>query len=230
MALRPYRSGIVVGILTGLTAIAHAQAPAVVQLPSFSTFGVDTSVSVPDGGSASLGGGGRSSTGSTAFGPGLGPGNRSFGRNLSGSSSSVRAKIHDAEAMDRATLARARSAGEKSATPDQSMARRLATARESSAGQVPSGSVAEARKQRAVEIVAAQADALQTLNRAREAAKAGKTSAAAVFYRLAAKDASAELRSQIDKEAAALAGKTRGPQVADASRKAAAASPSTGDR
>jgi hypothetical protein len=133
--------------------------------------------------------------------------------------------------MDRATLARAKSAGGKPAASDQSMARRLAEARQSSAGQVPGGTVAEARRQRAAEVAAGQADALQTLRRAREAAQAGKTSAAAVFYRLAAKEASGELKSQIDKEAATLASNSRASQVAHSGRKAPAANlPAPGSR
>ena len=208
------RSGIVLGMLAGVTRMAHAQAPAVVQLPSFSTFGVDTSVSVPDRGSASLGGAGRSSTGSTAFGPAFGPGNRSFGRSSSSSRTSVRATIHDTEALDRTTLARAKGTEGKSAVPTQSMARRLSAAQQSSAGQVPSGSVADARKRRAAEVAAMQADALQSLKLAREAAAIGKNSLAAAFYRQAAKHASGELRSQIDKEAVAVAGKSGEPRVA----------------
>ncbi|HWB13479.1 MAG TPA: hypothetical protein VG826_29915 [Pirellulales bacterium] len=215
----------VLATVSVLTGAAYAQAPAVVQLPSFSTFGVDTSVSAPDRGSVSLGGVGRSSTGSTAFGTGFGPGNRSFGRSLSGSRTSVRATVHDIEALDRETLARAKGTGERSATPGQSMARRLSAAQQSSAGQVPSGSVAEARRRWAAQAAATQAEALQTLKRAREAAAAGKTSAAGVFYRLAGKEASGELKSQIEREAATIASKPPEPQVADSGRKSGTAIP-----
>ena len=77
------------GMLAGLVSPAVAQLPATVQLPSFSYFGVDTSVSVPDRGSISLGGVGRSSSGSTAFGPVLGPRWPSFGRQIGASSTTV---------------------------------------------------------------------------------------------------------------------------------------------
>jgi hypothetical protein len=212
-----------VASVAAVTGVARAQAPAVVQLPSFSSFGVATSVSVPDRGSVSLGGAGRSSIGSTAFGPGFGPPNRSFGRSLSASSTSVRATIHDMQALDRETLARAKGDEGNPAAQSQSMAKRLSAAQQSSAGQVPSGSVAEARRRRAAEVDAMQADVLQTLKRAREAAAVGKTSAAAVFYRLAAKEASGELKSQIEREAAALAKASPAPQVARSIRSPATA-------
>jgi hypothetical protein len=207
------------GVLCAATS-ARAQAPAVVQLPSFSSFSVDTSVSAPDRGSVSLGGVGRSSTGSTAFGPGIGPGNRSFGRSTSSSNTSVRATIHDLDALDRATLDRAnanRTANKPSGGTDH--ARRLAAARQSSAGQVPAGSVADARRQRAAEVVSEQAETNANLKRAREAAAAGKTSVAAMFYKLAAKHASGDLKSQVEKEAAALARSAKTPRVAHTTAK-----------
>lgn len=196
---------------------AHAQAPAVVQLPSFSSFGVNTSVSVPDRGSASLGGIGRSSAGSTAFGPAFGPRNRASGSNLSASKTSASAAVHDFDALDRDTLAKA---GRKSA--EASLAnRRLAAARQSTAGQVPPGSVAEARRQQAADAAAQQAEAVQNVKRARDAAAAGKPNAAAMFFKLAGKQASSELKSQIDKEAAALSKESKASHLAK-SRSAAA--------
>jgi hypothetical protein len=210
------RLATIVGVLASIAGAARAQAPAVVQLPSFSSFGVNTSVSVPDRGSASLGGVGRSSMGSTAFGPSLGRGNRSFGSNLSGSSSSVHATIHDSEALDRDTLARAKgSQPGRTSTADSDIARRrLAAAGQSSAGRVPSGSVADAQRQRAAEVASEAAEAVANLKRAREAATAGKNSAAAMYYRLAAKQASGELKSQIDRESAALAKTSQALQMA----------------
>ena len=214
--MKPRSIGLVGALFAGLGSSAMAQAPTAVQLPSFSSFGVNTSVSVPDRGSASLGGVGRSSNGSTAFGPSAGRGNRSAGSSRSASRSSVHAQIHDAEAMDRQALARAKGgqSGVKSNSEADAARRRLALARQSSAGQVPSGSVAEARRQRAAELAAQQAEAAAHLKRAREAAAVGKSSVAAMFYRLAAKQASPELKSQIEKEAAALAKESKATKVA----------------
>ena len=206
---------IVLGVSFCAATSADAQQPAVVQLPSFSSFGVNTTVSAPDRGSVSLGGVGRSSSGSTAFGPALGRGNRSFGRSLSSSNSSVHATIHDADALDRATLARAKAnRASKSTSASSADARRLAAARQSSAGQVPLGSVADARRQRAAELESNQAEATANVKRARDAVAAGKSSVAAMFYKLAARQATGELKSQIEKEAAALAKTAKAPRIA----------------
>lgn len=197
------RLAIFVMIVLGAAHRAYAQQPAVVQLPSFSTFGVYTSVSVPDRGSISLGGVGRSSMGSTAFGPGFFPGNRSFGRSMSSSNTSLHATIHDFDTLDRVTLAQAHDgqpAKGRGSLGDR--ARRLAAAHESSAGRVPEGSVADARRQHAAEADAENAEAMANLKRARASVAAGKTNVAAMFYKVAAGHANGTLRQQIETEAA----------------------------
>ncbi|HEX5445221.1 MAG TPA: hypothetical protein VFW87_15385 [Pirellulales bacterium] len=218
------------GLLTLVISIcaadrAVAQAPSVVQLPSFSFYTVDTTVSVPDRGTASLGGVGRSSTGSTAFGPGLGPPNRAFGRNLNSSSVSVRASIHDFEALDRATLDRAtldratldragsRDLHPRSSRPGSSSVRRLgagprtfaerdATLR---ADRVPLRSVAEARRLHAASAAADESEALADLEHARHAVAQGKPGVAKIYYKIALRQASSKLKPQINRELAALA-------------------------
>lgn len=196
-------AGLVVGIL--FAGPAAAQTPSVVQLPSSSYFMVDTTVSVPDRGTASLGGIGRASGGSTAFGPALGPPNRAFGRSLSSSNVSVRATIHDFEALDRATLERAR-AGTASASRSGKLRRprpRVA-ASSSSAERVPPGSVADARRLHAAEVAAQAADAQAHLDRARRAIAKGKPSVAKIYYKMALRQARGDLKSQINRELAAL--------------------------
>ena len=75
----------------------------VVQLPAVGTFSVSTTVSVPDQGTASLGGVGRSSYGTTSR--GAGPlASRASGGQSSASSVSVSATIIDLAAMDEAIL------------------------------------------------------------------------------------------------------------------------------
>lgn len=199
--------------------LASAQQPAVVQLPSVSTFGVNTSVSVPDRGSVSLGGVGRSSRGSNAFGPGFLPGNRSFGSSLTTSNTSVHATIHDFDALDRETLAKAQTGqfARRHVNPND-RARRLAlhrgslSARESSADRAPEHSVADARR-RAIEADAERAEALANVKRARASLAAGKANVAAMFYKVAAGHAAGELRRQIENEAAE-ARASRPPRVA----------------
>lgn len=185
---------------------ASAQAPSVVQLPSFSFFTVDTTVSVPDRGTASLGGIGRSSSGSTAFGPALGPANRGFGRSLSSSSVTMRATIHDFDALDRATLARAsRRGGSRPARNawDDRTTRRYG-AQSGSSESVPVGSVADGRRRHAAESAAQVAETQSNLEHARRAAADGKAGVAKIFYKMALRHASGKLKSEIDRELAAL--------------------------
>ena len=87
---------------------ALAQPAPTVQLPTFSFAGVGTTVMVPDGGAAYLGGINRASDGRSEFGvPGITfPGfqNRGIGQDRSTSSFWVTATIHDFDAMDQALL------------------------------------------------------------------------------------------------------------------------------
>lgn len=91
-----------VGLSPGL---AVAQEPGLaVQLPTFSHFSVGTTVSVPDRGSAYMGGIGRSASGRSSFGVPLLPmrpfRNDAIGSSLSAMSTHVSVWIHDFEAMD----------------------------------------------------------------------------------------------------------------------------------
>lgn len=76
-----------------------------VQQPVIQNFSVGTSVSVPDRGSAHLGGVGFARSGRTVTGPF--PSGSSFGQELGASSSSVQVYIHDFEAIDAELLASA---------------------------------------------------------------------------------------------------------------------------
>ncbi|MCA9079461.1 MAG: hypothetical protein KDA58_02835 [Planctomycetaceae bacterium] len=77
--------------------------PQVVQQPVVQQFGVDTAVSVPDRGSAFLGGVSSAQDARTQFGWGLH--GSAIGTARSHSGTDVRVWIHDFEAMDRALLA-----------------------------------------------------------------------------------------------------------------------------
>lgn len=97
-------------------ASTDAQIPQVVQLPTFHSFSVSTTVSVPDRGAAYLGGVSRGAWGSSSRGlPGLSqvPGlgrlftNRSIGSSISSSHAYVTATIIDHAEMDELLLAEA---------------------------------------------------------------------------------------------------------------------------
>jgi hypothetical protein len=204
--------------LVCLATLVGAQQPAVVQLPSISMFGVNTSVSAPDRGSVSLGGLGRSSSGSTAYGSGL-SGNRSFGSSLSTTNTSAHARVHDFDALDRDTLDRAQRNRSNTTKMSSAGTGHLAASRQSTAGRVPPGSVAEARLLRAADRQREDAEAVANLKRAHDARAAGKTSVAAMFYKLAARQATGDLKKQVDKEAASLANSGQATRVAHAAEK-----------
>jgi len=80
--------------------------------------------------------------------------------------------------------------------PLDESARKLATARASSAGR-PAPSVAEARRLHAADQAEQNAEAMQYLERARNAEATGKANVAKIFYQMAARRASGELRAKI---------------------------------
>lgn len=91
------------GLLVAIQASSVAQAQQItVQQPQRQAFGVGTVVSVPDRGSAFLGGVRSAASGrNSAFGL---PGNVGAGTSINSGSSSVHVTIHDFEAMDAALL------------------------------------------------------------------------------------------------------------------------------
>lgn len=107
-------SGLALVLLSGLR--GFAQPPTTIQLPTFDSFSISTSVLVPDRGSMILGGVDRSAYGSVTNGvPGLSHlpyagrlfQNRAIGHEASSSTASVSAYIHDLQAMDEQLLAEA---------------------------------------------------------------------------------------------------------------------------
>jgi hypothetical protein len=90
-----------VGLAIAAWALATAAFGQVVQLPTYRTFGANTSVVVPDRGSVYLGGVARARSASSEFGVPLTPfRNRSLGSDLSVARSSVSVTIHDFAAME----------------------------------------------------------------------------------------------------------------------------------
>jgi hypothetical protein len=187
---------LVLAIVFALAAEACAQ---VLQLPSFSSFGVDTTVIVPDSGAARTGSVRRASSGTSSFG-GI-PRNRVLGTSAQAAGTHVRAQIHDPQAADDALLrqAQARRAGDFGNAPP---APRGGLAR--AAADPLAGSVVEMEQRRAEQAVAQQREAAALFEKGRRAQTAGKSSVAAVYYRMAAKQASGPLKKRIDAELSAL--------------------------
>ncbi len=177
-------SGVLLAVMLMTTSAAHAQ---VVQLPTFQSFSTDSSVLVPDQGTASLGGVTRSITGSNQFGPPFLPSNRSFGSQTGAAGMSVSAKIHDFEAMDAALLGGA-----------TEVAGHGGVATASQAGVPgPLASVAELAARKAATQAAEQAEAEQLLERGLKARTEGKPGVAKVYLQMAAKRSTGKLKQQI---------------------------------
>jgi hypothetical protein len=188
---------------------AAAQRPAAaVQLPTFSFFSVDTTVSVPDGGSVSMGGINRAQDSSNQFGTPLLPfGNRSIGSSRSASSVRVTATIHDFEAMDTALLGEPVSSfaehhrpGEAAGavpvhTPEALAGNWLPQGRSGAA--CDPGAAAAAEAARRVALREARASEAETFfARAQQAENDGKTGVARVYYQMAARRASGALKER----------------------------------
>jgi hypothetical protein len=161
---------------------AAAQLPLSVQLPTVHVFTVQTTVSVPDRGSAQLGGIGRQRSGSTSLGTPLGPAvRRPLGIDVGVAGVSVSTTIIDTDELDRAILAEAGAAAASGTAPIRSADARAA---ESSASRL---SVAEIRRRRAAAGAARQAEGNEYLAQAELAYQEGRLGLARACYQLAAR-------------------------------------------
>lgn len=154
-----------------------------VQLPSFQFTTVSTSVLVPDGGGALLGGIGSSQRATFQNGPFL-PG-RAGGVGTAAGAMQVTAQVHDLRALDAATLAAARGTPATQPPAEAAWTARFDAARQSSAGR-GDVSVAELRRQQAAGTAARLREAEELLRRAADAEAAGQPGLARLYYRLAA--------------------------------------------
>jgi hypothetical protein len=229
------RAAVPVAACMALAATDHCSAQ-VVQLPTFSSFSVGTTVSVPDRGSAYLGGVSRSADGRSTFGvPGLPMRpfrNSAIGSTRSASHASVNVWIHDFEAMDRYLLGQPSSGGDgvavsgdragfRSTMPAtrpeverRQWASRPALPAESPAAESPIGSVAEERRRRAAQQSARAAEALRFFERGEAAESDGKAAVAKIYYQMAARRADGELRERLAARIEAITARERGEGLA----------------
>ncbi len=186
-----------------------------VQLPSFDFFTVNTTVSVPDGGTAYMGGINRYAAGSTSGGvPMLGKlpfagrpfGNRAIGSNMSASNVTATARIiipEEEEAklglsMSPAAPSDALSAVERRASylarnVARHKAPRVATVVKNEAARSPE----EIRRRNVLAGQQRGQEAVFFFDRGNAAVAAGKTNVAKIYFRMAANRAEGELRDQI---------------------------------
>jgi len=178
------------------------QVPTTVQLPTFSFFTVQTTVSVPDGGGASLGGIGRAGDRSTTR--GIGPlKNRGLASTRGASSMTVHARIIDNHELDEAVLA-------------QADAKRGSTAGQASSGTntQPFESVAAIRERNAVAVAQKTSEAAEYFAKAQKAEADGKAGAAKIYYQMVIRRDKGSLKEQAQTRLAALAGGKAGSVAA----------------
>lgn len=206
---------------------AFGQQATTVQLPTYSFFTTNTTVSVPDRGSVYLGGVNRAASGMNEFGSPLLPfRNRSFGTERSASSARVSVYIHDFEAMDEYLLSQPTSsrplepliAGRQAGTGRFSAPAHDIRRRPNVASRVPGSaaamSVAELRADRLRVEKSRHEEALKWLERGRTAEASGKANVARVYYQMAARRATGDLKDQIAVRLEAVSGSSPPPKLA----------------
>lgn len=204
------------GFLASVISYASAQQPATtVQLPSFSVFTVQTTVSVPDRGGAYLGGLNSGASNSSRF--GIGPlKNRGLSSTRAASGVSVSATVIDHAEIDRALLAEAAA---KRADTDAAVGKataisksvavsgspRVAAGGTADHGALP-GSVAAIREQTAAGADLQTAELASYLAKARQAEADKKPGVAKVFYQMVARRDTGRMKQEATERLAALTG------------------------
>ena len=225
----------ITAVILGLLAadVALAQRPGtVVQLPTFSSFSVATTVSVPDSGSGYLGGVSRAASGSSEFGTPLLPfRNSAIGSQTSISSARATATIHDFDGMDAAILNQpgtAQTALPRSQTPLAIAGREI---RAAAAGRSPAWDVTLAmagndppavtseqiRRERQQREDSQQAEAERLFQRGISAEQAGKPGVAKIYYQMVVRRAGSGLKEQAMARIASLGGRPAAPKLAQGS-------------
>ena len=198
---------VAVAVSGATKALAQTGANVTIQLPNVSTFGVNTTVLVPDSGPSPFARQRQARYSRAMY--GVLPRQGAIGLNSTASAASITAQIHDQRATDEAILRAAR-------------ARRTHWVRGSSPSRfesalAPTGprlqSVAEIERKRAQQQADAQEESLQLVERARGAHLAGKSGVAAIYYGMAARRATGELKRAIETEASRLTRPTDAPSA-----------------
>ncbi len=214
--MRILTSASAVGLVTFFTtAAAYAQnnAPTTVQLPTFSFFTVQTTVSVPDSGGSYLGGVSRGYNSSTSRGlpfwaktPWLSPlgGSRGIASGASAGGMSVHATIIDHEELSAAVFSEAAARRVAPSETELKAGELTRSSRGNSASDASPASIAAIRAEQAAEDLAKEEQAAALIAKAREMEAANKPGQAKIYYRMASRHASAQLKQQIAERLAAL--------------------------
>lgn len=168
----------------------------VVQQPVVGSFGVATTVSVPDGGQALLGSIGTAGSGRTLTGPFRSGTN--YGMFGAHSSASVSVTVHDFEAMDALLLGTAESSERGVTESRATQAWQSLTRRRTGVNRITEGR-SSAREPTAVERhLANDARAVKSLMLGRRAEDRGDINVARLHYRMAAKYGSSAAATRLD--------------------------------
>jgi hypothetical protein len=195
---------VLAGGLIAAKAWAQGQAPTTVQLPTFSFFTVNTTVSVPDSGGAYLGGINRARDGSVVR--GLGPlANRGIGSDRVASGMSVHATIIDHAEIDarlRAEAAAVSGPIDPTVAKAESLSRHVgrgvaaagttdpggwSVSTAGPAGSGPMESVSAIRLANAAAADARASEAAEYFAKARDAEAANKPAIAKIYYQMVAR-------------------------------------------
>jgi hypothetical protein len=229
MNTRQYLCGLtLVGAILAGGNVALAQQPApqlptTVQLPSFSFFTVQTTVSVPDRGAMHLGGISRGRDGRSER--GLGPlANRGIGSDRSVAGASVHARIIDFEEIDRMLLA---AAARRAGTPvDPAIGKAAELTRHVEAGVAVGGaadhgvtaalpgSVAAIKAHNAAAALQRSSEVAELFAKGQAAEAEGKPAVAKIFYQMVVRRAAGQLQQQAQVRLAALAASGKPAAVA----------------
>lgn len=215
-------------VLSAASSVAIADQPygTTVQLPTFNSFSVVTTVSVPDRGGAYLGGIGRAYSGRNENGvpivgklPFVGPifGGRAIGSSVSDSGAMVHATIIDHEELDRIVLAEAaKLRGTNSGNPSTRPAKAESLARpvDPELAHRPFESLAAIKARNAAEDAVRERQLAEAVQKAETAEQAGKYAAARGYYLMAAKLCDGRQQRDLKDHAARM-----GEKAAEAKRK-----------
>ena len=203
--------------------LAQGQIPgSAVQLPTYSYFGGNSTVLVPDGGSTFFGGINRASSARNEFGSPLLPFRGvGIGSRRSASSMHITATIHDFAAMDEYLLSQAaqRTTFPVRLTNSRPLPRsnpdtwQVVAPRSSISAENLSASVAEERLRRTRLSQARESEAAEYFQRGQRAEAAGKNGAAKIFYQMAARRANGQLKQQLTKKLETFSRKQAGSAV-----------------
>jgi hypothetical protein len=210
--MRLLTSGLVATVILGWASLARGQGqpqpqvppgvPTTVQLPTFSFFTVQTTVSVPDSGGMSLGGINRGGNGRVTLGP---PKNRAIGSTSGASGIGLSAEIISNHELDEKVLAEA--AARRGAAADPVAAKAAALSR-NTAGQASGGpaiqSLAAIREQNALAAAQQTREVAEYLAKAQQAEAEGKPGVAKIYYQIVLRKGAGVLQQQAQARLAAM--------------------------